>query len=58
MKSLSCCLAASQSLHCWPWFWVSIYLPFPMKTTRTCGNLRQLNPDILIKSANLFEEPN
>ncbi len=47
MMSLRCCLATSQSLHCWSWFRVLIHLPFS-GNTRTRRNLRQLNPDILI----------
>ncbi len=41
MMSLCCCLAASQSLHCWSWFRVSIHLPFS-GNTRMHSNHGQL----------------
>ncbi len=47
MMPLCCCLAASQSLHCWSWFRVSIHLSFS-GNSRTHSNLRKLNSDIFI----------
>ncbi len=58
MMSLRCCLAASQSIAALLIVVLSMDTSALSGNTRMYTNLRQLNPDILIKSANSFEEPN